>query len=79
MTRGQKIELNVESIGKITVDLKSVNGKVLVQIGLPSKQTLDNFKAGFLESTGFAEGSLKFIMAKPEQDAPLILQPSDKL
>ena len=76
---GQKVELNVESIGKISIDFKTVNGKLLVQIGLPSRQTLDNFKIGFLKSTGFTEDSLKFIIAKPEQAAPLVIQTSDKL
>ncbi len=76
---GQKVELNVESIGKISIDFKTVNGKLLVQIGLPSRQTLDNFKTGFLKSTGFTEDSLKFIIAKPEQAAPLVIQTSDKL
>ena len=50
---GQKVELNVESIGKISIDFTTVNGKLLVQVGLPSKQTLDTFKTGFLKSTGF--------------------------
>ena len=76
---GQKVELNVESIGKISIDFKTVNGKLLVQVGLPSRQTLDNFKTGFLKSTGFTEDSLKFIIAKPEQAAPLVIQTSDKL
>jgi len=76
---GQKVELNVESIGKISIDFKTVNGKLLVQVGLPSRQTLDNFKIGFLKSTGFTEDSLKFIIAKPEQAAPLVIQTSDKL
>ncbi|MCH7754000.1 hypothetical protein IH970_02590, partial [candidate division KSB1 bacterium] len=75
---GQKVELNVESIGKISIDFKTVNGKLLVQVGLPSRQTLDNFKIGFLKSTGFTEDSLKFIIAKPEQAAPLVIQTSDK-
>jgi len=76
---GQKVELNVESIGNISVDLKRVSGKLLVQIGLPTKQTLDNFKTGFQKSTGFAAASLKFIIAKPEQDTHTIIQASDKL
>ena len=72
---GQKIELNVESIGKVAVDLKSVNGKLLVQIGLPSKQTLENFKTGLLKSTGFSEGKVKFFIAKPGQNTQLTQMP----
>ncbi|MCH7755894.1 flagellar hook-length control protein FliK [candidate division KSB1 bacterium] len=72
---GQKIELNVESIGKVTVDLKSVNGKLLVQIGLPSKQTLENFKTGLLKSTGFSEGKIRFFIAKPGQNTQLTQMP----
>ncbi|MCH8955207.1 flagellar hook-length control protein FliK [candidate division KSB1 bacterium] len=72
---GQKIELNVESIGKVAVDLKSVNGKLLVQIGLPSKQTLENFKTGLLKSTGFSEGKIRFFIAKPGQNTQLTQMP----
>ncbi len=75
---GQQIELDVQSVGKIAVGLKSVNGKLQARVGLPSIQTLENFKTGLLKSTVVTEDNVKFFIAKPGQETQLTQTP-DKL